>query len=98
MTQSTIINLHSNEYIQELHYYPFTVNLDRFTGSFNTFNYLFNQICTPGKAENSNLNVFNMITSKNESKTLTKCISCKYECKSDGVNCNSKQKWKKGKC
>ena len=95
MTQFTIINLHSNEYIQELHYYPFTVNLDRLTGSFNTFNYLFNQICIPDKSENLNINVFNMITIKNESKTLTKCISCKYEYKFDGANCNSKPKWKK---
>ena len=27
--QSTLINLHSNEYNQELHYYPFAVKLDR---------------------------------------------------------------------
>ena len=35
-TQSTIINLHPNEYSQGLHYYPFAVNLDRCVGSCNT--------------------------------------------------------------
>ena len=28
MTRSALINLHPNEYIQELYYYPFAVNLD----------------------------------------------------------------------
>ena len=27
-SQATLINLHPNEYNQELHYYPFAVNLD----------------------------------------------------------------------
>ena len=31
--QPTLINLHLNEYSQELHYYPFSVKLDRFFGS-----------------------------------------------------------------
>ena len=29
MSQSTLINLHSDEYIQEFHCYPFAVKLDR---------------------------------------------------------------------
>ena len=33
MTQSTLINLHPNEYSQEFHYYPFAVKLDRCIGS-----------------------------------------------------------------
>ena len=33
MTQPTFINLHPNEYSQELHYYPFGLNLDRYVGS-----------------------------------------------------------------
>ena len=32
----TLINLHRNEYSQELLYYPFAVNLGRCTGSCNT--------------------------------------------------------------
>ena len=36
MTQTTLLNLHSNEYRQKLHYYPFAVNLDRYAGSCNT--------------------------------------------------------------
>ena len=36
--QPTLINLHPNEYSQELHYYPFAVKLDRYVGSCNTLN------------------------------------------------------------
>ena len=39
-----------------------------------------------------------MITGANESKILTKHISCKCECKFDGKKCNSNQKWNNDKC
>ena len=35
MIQANLINLHPNEYSQELHYYPFAVKLDRCVGSCN---------------------------------------------------------------
>ena len=89
--QPTFINLHPNEYSQEFHYYPFTVKLDKCVGSCNTLNDLSNKVCVPNKTEDLNLSVFNMITGINESKTLTKHISCEYRCKFDGRKCNSDQ-------
>ena len=61
-----LIKLHSNEYSQEFHYYPFSVKLDRYVGSCNTLNDLSNKICIPNKAEDLNLSVFIMITGINE--------------------------------
>ena len=49
MTQPTLINLYSNEYSQEFHYYPFAVKLDRCVGSCNTLNDLSNNVCFPNK-------------------------------------------------
>ena len=89
MIQPTLINLHSNEYSQELHYYPFSVKLDRCVGSCNTLNDLSNKVCVPNKTEDLNLSVFNMIKGKNESKTLTKLISCNCKYKFDGRKRNS---------
>ena len=66
--QSTLINLHPNEYNQEFHYYPFVVNLDRCVGSCNTLNDLFHKVFVPNKTEDLNIHVFKMITRKNESK------------------------------
>ena len=85
--QPTFINLHPNEYSQEFHYYPFTVKLDKCVGSCNTLNDLSNKVCVPNKTEDLNLSVFNMITGINESKTLTKHISCECKCIFD------KRKW-----
>ena len=62
MIQPTLINLHSNEYSQEFHYYPFVVKLDKCVGSCNTLNDLSNKVCVPNKTEDLNLSVFNMIT------------------------------------
>ena len=91
MIQTTLINLHLNEYSQEFHYYPFVVKLDRCVGSFNTRNDLSNKMPFSNKAEYLNLSGFNMITGINESKTLTKHISCEYKCRLDGRKGNSDQ-------
>ena len=98
MTQPTLINLYSNEYSQEFHYYPFAVKLDRCAGSCNTLNDLSNKVCVPNKTEDLNLSVFNMITGINESKTLTKHISCECKCRFDRRKCNSDQWWNNDKC
>ena len=70
MIQPILINLHCNEYSQELHYYPFAVKLDRCVGSCNTLNDLSNKVCIPNKTEDLNLSLCKMITGRNESKTL----------------------------
>ena len=41
--QPTLINLYSNEYNKEFHYYPFAVKLDRCVRSCNTLNDLPNK-------------------------------------------------------
>ena len=44
MIQPTLINLHPNKYSQELHYYPFAVNLNRCAGNCNTHDNLSNKV------------------------------------------------------
>ena len=91
MIQPTFINLHPNEYSQKFHYYLFTVKLNKCVGSCNTLNDLSNKVCVPNKTEDLNLNVFNVITGINESKTLTRHISCDCKCIFDGKKFNSHQ-------
>ena len=76
---TTYFNLHSNEYSQVFHYYPFTVTLEKCVRSCNTFNDLSSKVCVPNKTEDLNLNLFIMITGINVLKTLTKHISCEYK-------------------
>ena len=54
MIQPTLINLHSNEYSQEFHYYTSAVKLDKYAGSCNTIYDLFNKTCLSNKAEDLN--------------------------------------------
>ena len=98
MTQPTLINLHLNKCSQEFHYYPFSVKLDRCVGSCNTLNDFSNKVCIPNKTEDLNLSAFNMITGINESKTLTKHISCGCKCKFDETKCKSNEWWNNKKC
>ena len=97
-TQTTFIDLHPNVCIEGLHCYPFAVNLDRCMESCNTLNNLSNEVSVPNKTEDLNLSVFNTITTINESKILTKHISCECRCKFGGRKCNSSQKWNNDKC
>ena len=62
------------------------VNLDRCARSCNTIDDLSNTARVPNETDDLNLNVFNIITGINESRTLTKHLSCKCECKLDGKN------------
>ena len=89
IAKPTLINLRPIEYIEGLHYYVFAVNLDRFMRRFNTVNDLSNKVCLPNKTEDLDLSLCNMITRINESKILTRHISCKCKCKLDGRKYNS---------
>ena len=60
----------------ELKYYPFVITLDKCDGSCNVLTKISGRIFVPNKTEDVNLSVFNLITRKNESKTLTKYTSC----------------------
>ena len=72
--------------------------LDKSFGISNTLNDSYNKVCVPNKTEYLNLSVFNMIAGINESKTLTRNISCGCNCKFDGRKCNLNQWWNNGKC
>ena len=74
------------------------VKLDKCVESYNTLNDLSNKVCVPNKTEDLNIRMFNMITGMNESKKLTKHVSCECKCKFDGRKFNSNQKWNNGKC
>ena len=96
--QSTLINLHPNEYGQEFHYYSFMVKLDRCVGSCNNLNDLSNKVCVLNKTEDSSRSLLRMIRVVIKSKTLTKYLSYKCKCKLDGTKYNSYQWWKNDKC
>ena len=97
LTQPTPTNLHPNKYSQEFHNYPFVVKLDRCVRSCNDLHYLSDKVCVLNKTKDLILRAYNLITGINESKTLTKHMSCQCECRSDGIKFNSDQWWDNNK-
>ena len=96
--QSTLTNLHPNEYSQQFHFYPFSVKLDRSAASCNTTNDLSNKAYVPNKTEDLNLSVFNIIAGTYQLKTLAKHISCECKWKFDKTKYKSNQWWDNNKC
>ena len=63
----------------ELKYCPLRISLNKRTGSFNV---LSPKICVPKETKNINVKAYNMITNKNEAKTMTEHILCDCKCNS----------------
>ena len=61
----------------EIKYYSFRISLDKCTGSCNV---LSPKISIPKESKDINFKAFNMITKKNEAKTMRKHISCDCKC------------------
>ena len=58
----------------ELDYYQFMISVDKCSGRCSSVDDLSLIICVAGKAKDVNVQVFNMITNRNEAKTLVKHI------------------------
>ena len=91
MIRPTLIDMNTNE----LKYYPFIINLNKFNGSCNV---LSPKICVPKEKTEISVKVFNVIRNKDEAKTVREHISCSCKCKSNSTTCNSKQKWNNKTC
>ena len=63
MAKPNLSNLHSNEYIEGLCYYPIAVNFDRCIGSCSTANDL--SVWVLNKTKDFNLSIFNMMAGIN---------------------------------
>ena len=91
MVRPTLIDLNP----VELKYYSFMISLDKCNESCSV---LSPKICPPKKTKNVNVKVFNMITYKNEVKTVTKHTSFDYKCKFNSTKSNSNKKWNNKTC
>ena len=91
MVRYTLIDLNS----VEIKYYLFTISLDKSNGSCNV---LYPKKCVPKKTKDIKVKVFNMITNKNEAKSMTKHVSCNCNYKFNSTTCNSNQKWNSETC
>ena len=87
MFRPTLIDLNP----VELKYYPFMISLDSCNVMETVISYLLK--CVFQKKQDTNTEVFNIITNKNEAKTMTKRISCDCICKFNSTTFNSNPNW-----
>ena len=71
--RTEIIDLNTNEPM----FYPYSIKINKFKGSFNTFNDPYAKICVPNQIKSTNAKVFNLISRTNETRHIKWHKTCK---------------------
>ena len=84
--RSKIIDVNNNEPI----FYPYSIKVNKCSGSCNTITNPFAKLCVPAITKNINVKVFNLMARINETRQIVWHESCKCICKLTSAVCNSK--------
>ena len=78
-TRTKIINISNNEPV----FYPFSIKVNKFSGSCNDINDPYAKLCVPDVVKNINVKVFNLMSFSNQTKHIAwhETFKCKCECK-----------------
>ena len=83
------INVNKNEPV----FYPYSIKVNKCSGSCNTINDPYAKICVPDSIKNTNVKVFNLMSRNNETRHTEWHKTCKCRCRLDGIVCNNKKRW-----
>ena len=92
--RTKIIDINNNEPT----FYPFSISVNKCSGSCNNINIPYARLCFPDIIKNINVRVFNLMSRTNETRHIKLHQSCRYVCRLDVSVCNNKQSWNKDKC
>ena len=89
-----VININSNDPL----FYPYSIEINKCSGSCISINDLYAKLCVPDVAKDINVKVFNLMSRTNEKGYIGwhETYRCKY--RPDASVCNNKQRWNKDKC
>ena len=93
-SRSKIINVNNNEPV----FYPYSVKVNKCSGSCNNINEPYAKICVPDNVKNTNVKVFNLMSRTNETRHIKWHKTCKCRCRLDSSVCNNIQRWNEDKC
>ena len=93
-TRTRIININNNEPV----FYPFSIKVNKCSGSCNNINDLYAKLWVSNVVKNINLKVFNLMSFTNQTKHIEWHKTCKFKCRLDSSICSNKQKWIEDKC
>ena len=89
-----IINISSNQPV----FYPFSIEINKCSGSCNNINDPYAKICLPNVTKDLNVKVFNLMSKTNETRHIKWHEIRKCKCRLDASVCNNKQRWSDDKC
>ena len=89
-----IININNNEPL----FYPYSIKVNKCSGSSNNINDPCSKLCDPDVVKNMNVKIFNLMSRTNEARHIKWYETCKCKCRLDASVCNNKQHWNNDKC
>ena len=96
MPRPKILNV--NEGVGEALFYPYSVLVNKCSGSCNTINNPMAKLCVPNIIKRINMKVYNFLMRLNETRSVLWHGSCKCVCKLNSSVCNNKQIWNSDTC
>ena len=79
-------------------FYPFSISVNKCSGSCNNINDPYAELCVADVVKNINVKVFNLMPRSNETRHIEWHETCKCKCSLDASVCNNKKRWNKDKC
>ena len=87
-TRTKIISINNNEPV----FYPFSVKVNKCSGSCNNINDRYAKLCVPDVVKNINVKVFNLLSWSNQIGHIEWHETCKCKYRLDASVCNNKQR------
>ena len=92
--RTKVIDINNNEPT----FYPFSIGVNKCSGSFNNINDPYAKLCVPRILKNINVKVFNLMSRTNETRHIDWHETCKCKCRLDASVSSNRQRWNKDKC
>ena len=87
-----------NEGVGEALFYPYTMLVNKCSGSCNTLDNPMTKLRVPNVIKRVNMQVYNFLMMLNETRNVLWHERCKWVCKSNSSVCNNKQIWNGDTC
>ena len=79
-------------------FYPYSIKVNKCSGSCNNINDPYAKLCVPDIIKNMNVKVFNLVSRINETRQIIWHETCICVCRLASAICNNRQIWNEDKC